>query len=534
MRPVTRGLPLLLLAACAHAQAPATDPPPAPPPAAVPAPPPDPIPGIRADVEELLAAQAEAAWRSWTKGAPLAATAAQRGRERLSDGSALAAVESALARAGGEEAHALRQLRAFLLGEALAAATSVEAAGSAAASAATFAWGGRSIALRDSAAALAAEADPARRAALDAARAPAAARAAAAADAEAAALDAASRRLGQAGLPGAAAVLRGRSPDALAALAEATLAATRSPYCSAMEALSRRFLGAPLASTGTRDQPRLARVAHEPRAFPAGRLVADGDSVASGLGMDVVALVEIDDQPRPGKSQRPLAVAVEIPGRVRLSVLPLGGAAESRAFLHEMGVALYQAHIRATGLEDRRLGPPAVPETWGYLLEGLTADPAWLQERAQLGGHALAREVRVAHAERLHRTRLLAARVLREVDRWRGGDPGPAGDAAVLGRALCRAVGVEEAARWPIARDPLLRSAEALQASLLAAQLESFLAGRARGPWWRSPENGAWLAATWSRGSRIGPEELARSAGFAGVEPGPLGQARPRIDGTGW
>jgi hypothetical protein len=251
------------------------------------------------------------------------------------------------------------------------------------------------------------------------------------------------------------------------------------------------------------------------------------------VGVDLAGRVRIDDAVRPGKSQRPLTVPVRIPDDVRLSTRPSGGTAEARAFLHELGVALFLSGIRAEALEDRRLGSPAVPETWGYLLEGLAADPAWLGERSQLSGHALAREMRAAQAERLHAARWQAATLLRELER--GTPAGKEGDAPYLARALCRAVTAEDAARWPLPRDPLLRSADALRATLLAAQLEAALSARGGQPWWRLPETGPFLAGLWAGGSARTPEELARSAGLGGIDPAPLAQlSRRRFEGAGW
>jgi hypothetical protein len=96
-------------------------------------------------------------------------------------------------------------------------------------------------------------------------------------------------------------------------------------------------------------------------------------------------------------------------------------------------------------------------------------------------------------------------------------------------------VTAEEAARWPLPRDPLLRSADGLRAALLAAQLESALAARGTAPWWRQPGTGPWLAGLWAGGSALGPEDLARAAGLPGIDPAPLAQlARARFEAAGW
>ncbi len=534
MPPVKRLLPFALaLGACAHAP---EVPPPVPPPLPVQAAPPPVVPAIdriRADVDALLAAQGESTWLSWTTGAPLDVAGPMRGREWLADGGALSVLDALPAVADPAEGARRRMLRDYLLGERLAAA--VEPLPGATTPDPGFSFEGRTVALRDTASMLAAEPDATRRAALDAARAPAAARAAKAADESASALTRAAGRLGLADPLSIAAEFRRASPESLAALAGTTLDATGPAYCAAMEALSRGEAGEALAATRLRDLPRILRASHEPKAHPASRLVADGRAAAAAAGVDLAARVKLDDRVVAGKSQRPLAVPVQVPEDVRLSALPSGGASEARAFLHELGVALFSSGIRAEEVELRRLGSPAAAATWGYLLEGLAADPAWIHDRSGIVGDALAREIKAAQAERLHAVRMQAARLLREVERSRGAAPDTAGDARILARALCRPVSAEDAARWPIPRDPLLSSADGLRGALLAAQIEAALTEKVGGPWWSWKDLPSWLGPIWAAGAVASPEDLARAAGVGAISPEPLARtARSRFDAAGW
>lgn len=523
----------IAIAACAHRPPP---PPPAPadPPASRPA---YALAEIRADVESLLAAQADAYWKSWTSGAPLNLSAGDAPRQRLLAPEALALVKEAFAKASGDERRALSHLAAFLVGEALSQATAGPAERRAEAEAqATFSWDGKQVPLRDLLSLLAGEPDAARRAAIEKAHAAAAAPIAPLAEAEASAVAAAARKLGSLSALALAGELRGEAPGTLASLAESVLAATEEPYRDLADDLARRELSLSLPALRSRDWPRLLRLAHEARAFPATRLVEDGAAALAGLGLGPKALpgLAVDAEPRPGKSPRPLMLPLVVPGTVRVSAIPAGGHAEASAFLHELGAGAYYAGVKATAVEFRRLGPASGPETWGRLLAGLASDPAWLAERAGLSNHALGREVRAALAERLHEVRLSAARLLAEVER---ADPSRAAgaDARLLSRALCRPVEVEEARRWPLARDPLLRSAEALRAQLLAAQAEAFLAKRAgTAAWWRSKENGEWLAKVWAEGSRPTAEELSLAMGYAALDPSALAAtARARLQAAG-
>ena len=221
---VKRLLPLLVLAAaCAHVPEPLPAPEPSPPaPVAAPAVPPDValLARLRADVDALLEAQAEATWVAWTTAAPLDLASLHAGREWLSDGAALRALDALAPSPDPAEAARRRMLHDFLVGEVLAAAAAP--APGVPAPDLSFQYEGRTVALRDVTSMLAAEPDAARRAALDAARAPSAARAARAADGSANALSAAASKLGMGDAMAVATWLRGAGPEEVAALAAST------------------------------------------------------------------------------------------------------------------------------------------------------------------------------------------------------------------------------------------------------------------------------------------------------------------------
>jgi hypothetical protein len=260
-------------------------------------------------------------------------------------------------------------------------------------------------------------------------------------------------------------------------------------------------------------------------AFPADRLVAGGEAVLAGLGLDLAAggHLTLDAVPRPGKLPRPLAVAVAPPGTVRLSVTPVAGLEPARAFLSELGVAQAAAHVDpAAEVEDRLLPPAPLTEGWGRLLATVAGSPEWLRERG-LADEPLRREVRLAAGRRLREARLAAARVLGEIDRARD----PAGAAvrwpALAARATGHPVDRGEPPPWLAEPDPLLRAGDTLRAILVAAQLEQALAADAgEGPWWRSARNGARLVGLWHQGGRLSPEGAARAVGASGLDPAAL------------
>lgn len=474
---------------------------------------------IRSSVEQTLARQAKLLWETWTRGAPPDLDASLARREPLfsaqTAAQTLAFVKGERDRAANEDRRALSLLYAFLLGEHL----SGETAPAKAPPQSMLTWNGRAVATTQVPMLLSAEPDPARRAALEHAWAEAGRRRGAAEEARWRGIAAAATRVGYGSLPALATELRGEPAEALAALARGVLGATETTYRALLQALAREEMGAEPSRLRGRDLPRLLRVSEDARAFPAGRAAADVGETMAAIGLDLERRpgVVLDLAARPGKDPRPLALPVEVPGSVRVSFAPQGGAAELRALLHEMGAATFYAHVTTPVLEFRRLGT-VTAECWAFLFEDLAGDPSWLSERTKLADSHLTPVVRAAAARRLHAARTLAARILVEIERER--EPGRARDAAkaVLESAFARPVEADELQLFLQEREPLLESADALRALLLAAQAQAFLSNRAGSSWWRSKESGQWLATAFAEGSRLDPGELARSFGAPGVD----------------
>jgi len=274
-----------------------------------------------------------------------------------------------------------------------------------------------------------------------------------------------------------------------------------------------------LADVRGRDLPRLFRAAEDVRAFPAARLGSDALGTLAAMGLDLAGRpgVLLDMGARPEKDPRALALPLAVPADVRVSFSPLGGAAELRGLLHELGAAAYYANVRTPVLEFQRLGA-ITADAWAILFEDLAGEPSWLARYTGLSESHLAPIVRAAAARRLHRARTLAARLLVEIGRGANPSFGPAAAKILLERAYIRPVDAEELELFLAERDPLLECADALRSLLIAAQAEAFLATRAPSPWWQAKESGAVLADLFAEGSRLDPAALARALGAATLD----------------
>lgn len=465
---------------------------------------------IRKGADELLTSQAQLLWESWTRGTAPDFGPSGKAHAEIFSVDTIAFVRSERDMSEGDERRALSLLHAFLVGEYLSAmAPSREPS-----PATVVTWEGQSVPGWRVPSLLATESDAARRASLEHAWAEAERKSAPARDARWQAIARAASKLGYGSLLELAAELRGESVDTLAALAGELLDATGAAYRGLIDAQARLELGEAMSELRGRDLPRLWRSGEDSRAFPSGGATADVTTTLSELGLELPGppAVVLDLERRPGKDPRALAVPVEVPGNVRVSYTPLGGIGEVRALLHEMGVADYYARITSPVLEFRRLGA-VTSEAWADLFEDLGCDPAWLAERTGLADSHISALVRSGLARRLHLARTLAARLLVEVARVRTPDRLVAATRGILERAFARKVEADELDLFLADPDPLLEAADELRALLLAARARVFLAARTEGPWWRSTDNGAFLAAAFAEGSRLTPLELARSLG---------------------
>jgi hypothetical protein len=483
-------------------------------------------------VEALLRSQAEGYWRAFTSGARFDPAAAWRGRDALLSPGTLARVDAALAAAQGDEQRALRHLRAFLLGEALARDLSGATARLAAAQASTtVSWGGRAVSLDRVPGLLAAEADPARRKALAEATVEAERALVPLADAWRQALDAAARARGFAGTLPLAAALRGADPEALERRATAVLERTDAIWRALIGALAKRETALDASAVRARDLPRLLRSPPDGDLFPADRQVATATAALAALGVDLAGGV-VDGAARPGKQAGVIALPVEVPGGVRVSFSPVPGLDAARALLHALGVASHYAHVKVRPVEFRRLGPEAIPRASGDLFEGIAAAPQWLADRGA-SRDFVAAAVRSAVARDLRAVREDAAIVLYELARARQPERTAELWAPIAERALGRPA-EEELPPPAVDPDPLLRAAEDLDARLLAAQLATALDRVSGGPWWRSPRAGEALRGVWAEGTRRAAGEILAQLGAGPLDPSALDTlARSRLEAAG-
>jgi hypothetical protein len=498
------------------------------PPLASPAAEPTEITRIRDHARAVLRAQSLLVWKQWTSGEHVDLAGTQQGADALYSAESLKKLRSHRATLSSDAARALHRLELHVAGEILARETSAEVrALTEAERAATLNVGGNSTPWRDLERMLTTEASSAGRAALLTAERPVLQRLAPLHEARRVRVASVLARLGWATPDAFGAELRDMPRDALALLAEATLAASDSLYFKAMERLSLSELGLPLGKLRRGDLPRLLRPARGVDAgFPAAGAFPAARAVYESLGLSLSSLpgLTLDLDARPRKIARPVTIAVDPPIDVRFSSVPAGGVEEWRAMLHELAHAQQLGRVLGPEWELRQLGPAGVTEMAGFLMESLAANPTWLKSATRLDDAARTELVFRSAARRLYVARRTAAQVLFDLQR---SDLSAAEEPAhAWSRLMSRATGVtmtsDDAARHAVEHDPLFSAADYLQAWLLAAQAQRDLERSTGERWWESKSAGNALAAAWEQGGALTPDELARRFRAQRVSPDAL------------
>jgi len=348
-------------------------------------------------------------------------------------------------------------------------------------------------------------------------------------------------RLGLPGWGDLIAEMHRATPAELADLAERTLSVTDAATQKAVGGTAQRNLGVTVDRLRRADLPRLLRSAAADPQFPPGKGWASAQATLGAVGADL-GKVRVDAEPSPSKAARPLALLVDPPRDVRLSVRPTGGFEEQRAVLHEAARAAGGAATDVPRWELAQLGPGSAAEGVAQLFEELAGDPAWLREQTALRGEPLDDLVHTQATRRLLAARRAAAMVLFEIRRREG--PGTAEANAslyrqLLQRATFAGFSDDDAGRWALDADGWLRAATHLQGALLAAQLQQALektpaagapaAGASDGGkpppethWWHEPGTGAVLRNIWAQGRSGTGQDAARAFGALALDPAAL------------
>jgi hypothetical protein len=309
------------------------------------------------------------------------------------------------------------------------------------------------------------------------------------------------------------AALSGIDLDALAERTRDLLRATEEGYPPRLDPELRQQELPPLGELRRSDLPRFFRAPDLDRSFPQARLVPAFTETLEGLGVNVSdqANVHFDTESRPTKTPRAFCSAPRIPDEVYLVVAPTGGRDDYAALFHEGGHTEHYAHVDpGLPFEFRHLGDNSVTESFAFLFDGLTSDPAWL--RASLGVEDPEPVTAFNRAVKLVFLRRYAAKLDYEIELH-----GPAADLGSMPARYAELLGEAIAVAWPEATwlsdvDAGFYAARYLRAWSLEAMWRSALRERFGERWFDSVAAGDWLRGLWASGQRLDAEALAAEA----------------------
>jgi hypothetical protein len=296
---------------------------------------------------------------------------------------------------------------------------------------------------------------------------------------------------------------------ALAGELERFADATAPGYAGILDPELERTVGLSLGELRRSDLARFFRAAHLDGLFPSEQMIPALHRTLAGLGIDLAAQsnVMLDTQTRPTKSPRAFCSTPRVPAEVYLVMPPIGGREDYAALFHEAGHAEHYGCTDAElAFEFRHLGDNSVTESFAFLIEGLTASPAWLERI--LGARAAEAAIEHARAARLMFLRRYSAKIAYEVELH-----GPGVDLGAMPERYASLLTERLGVTWPTESwlsdvDSGFYVACYLRAWTLEVDWRRELGERFGAEWFASSEAGGWLRGLWSRGQRLDAERL--------------------------
>lgn len=251
--------------------------------------------------------------------------------------------------------------------------------------------------------------------------------------------------------------------------------------------------------------------------FPAEQIWNSMSSALAGLGADLGVTGNLRLL-SPGFGG-PQALPVGIPDEVYLFIEPGGGYLDYLRHFGEAGRAIQMGSTSPDmPVEFRYLRDPAIPETFGLLLQRIISTSPWLEGKG--GKDDIVRFKRLFYLHRIYELRRLAVLLLYEM-RVNTGSPSNAEDmyASIMEEKLHISHG-----RADYLVDILVpfQSADRLRGFIFEAMLRKALLEKCGERWPSHPMARDIVSEIWSWGGRFDLDELANSIGYAELDIEPL------------
>lgn len=305
--------------------------------------------------------------------------------------------------------------------------------------------------------------------------------------------------------------IKGIDYQKLADELNAYLTSTESLYLERLES-ALKSVGVSLQDADRHDILYLHRGKPFDAYFPKGGAVTTLQRTLNGmdLGLEKHPSIVLDLEERPKKDPRAACFPLDVPKKIILGAMPIGGRYDYETILHEAGHALHAANTPAElpfvfRLSDEK----SLTETYSSLFENLTLNQRWLQE--VVGIEKTKELLDFAYFSKLYTTRLYTAKLVYEI-RLHG--EGISGKGRLYQELHERAVKVHyNPVNYLINVDDGFYCAEYLRSWIAEAQLRKYLVDEFGEGWFANPSSGELLRDLWKEGSRITVEEMAEKLG---------------------
>jgi oligoendopeptidase F len=292
------------------------------------------------------------------------------------------------------------------------------------------------------------------------------------------------------------------------------IGATEKLYIEKMGALT-ESIGVKLKDAEKHDIGYLFRAKAFDKHFKKNKAIPTLKRTLKGLGinMDAQKNVVLDAEERPKKMPRAFCAALEVPDKVMLVIMPMGGCSDYDTLLHEAGHAEHYAHMKKDDeMEYKYLGDNSVTETYAFLLQYLNADENWLKDNTKMNSDEISSYLDFVYTQKLFFVRRYAAKLMYELILHKRGTKG-------MGQRYKKTMeGVlkfkHPAGHYLTDLDDGFYAAQYLRAWLFESQLRRELRHRFDDEWFLSTKAGNYIKSLWAHGQKYDVDELSKDMGY--------------------
>ncbi len=295
---------------------------------------------------------------------------------------------------------------------------------------------------------------------------------------------------------------------------EEILARTEDVYLELLTWFAKKKVGVSIQELRSHDLAFLARGGEFDRGFPAREVSANVFGFLQRMNLDPSAhgALQVDLDPRPGKTPGAFCFAVRVPEEVYVVINPRGGADDYQAFLHQLGHALHLSYTSPSlDWEYKRFGDRSTSEGFAATFDHLVLDKIWLKKVLGLDQSEEYRRHR--YWTELLELRRTCAMLSYELLLHRDADL--IGKADVYSQILRSAMKVRHPREYYLADVPLaISSPFVIRGRMIESILSQYLTENFDEDWFLNPRTGEFFKDLWHSGQKLTAEELARHLAY--------------------